>query len=191
MLLQSTVWVPYWLDLKPISKSVIDARYRISGQFVNTKECSSTDLICEELIELVQAYSTRLSVLDEPTVVHKPSPKRWSIKQVLGHLIDSACNNHQRFIRAQNGEQLKFADYDQNHWVASQNYDECSWAQLIELWRLYNLHLAHVIRQIPDNKMRIKCTITPNEPVSLSFLVEDYLEHMKHHLNKISERVSL
>jgi len=158
---------------------------------MNTKECSSTDLICEELIELVQAYSTRLSVLDEQTVKGKRTPDSWSIQQVVGHLIDSAANNHQRFIRAQEGESLTFPKYDQNHWVNAQNFDACSWQQLIEFWQLYNMHLAHVIRQIPDSQMRTKCTIGSNEPVSLSFLIEDYLAHLKHHLNKISERVSL
>lgn len=158
---------------------------------MNTKECSSTDLICEELIELVHAYYSRLSVLDDSFVKEKPSPESWSIQQVVGHLIDSAANNHQRFIRAQKGESLTFPKYDQNHWVQAQNYDSCSWQQLIEFWRMYNLHLAHVIRQIPDEKMRVKCTITPFEPVSLSFLIEDYVEHLKHHINKINERAAL
>ena len=158
---------------------------------MNTQECSTTDLIAEELIEIVQAFSTRLMVLDEPTARHKPSPEKWSIQEVVGHLIDSATNNHQRFIRAQNGKSLFFPKYDQNQWVQTQDYNACSWTDLIEFWRLYNLHLAHVIRRIPDSKMRVECTITPNNPVSLSFLIDDYLTHLKHHLNKINERISL
>ena len=158
---------------------------------MNTKECSSTDLICEELIELVHAFAARLSVLDERIVKERPTPESWSIQQVVGHLIDSAANNHQRFIRAQTGNSLTFPKYDQNHWVNAQNYDACSWQELIEFWRIYNLHIAHVIRQIPDAKMRVECTITPYEPVSLSFLIEDYVTHLKHHLNKINERASL
>ena len=154
-------------------------------------ECSATDLIFEEIIELVQAYSSRLSVLDESFVKEKPSSESWSIQQVVGHLIDSAANNHQRFVRAQTGESLVFPKYNQNHWIHAQNYDSCSWQQLIEFWRMYNFHLAHVIRQIPDEKMRVKCTITPSEPVSLSFLIEDYVAHLKHHINKINERASL
>ena len=158
---------------------------------MNIQGCSSTDLISEELIEIVEAFSTRLMVLDERAAKDKPAPDRWSIQEVVGHLIDSAANNHQRFVRAQNCTTLRFEDYDQNQWVQIQDYNASSWNDLIELWRLYNLHLAHVIRRIPDFKMRVQCTITPNEPVSLSFLIEDYLTHLKHHLNKINERISL
>ena len=157
---------------------------------MKSQGCTTTDLISEELIEIIDAYTMRLIVLDEHTVQYKPSPERWSIQEVLGHLVDSAANNHQRFIRAQNCDPLVFPDYDQNHWVAVQDYNAYSWSSLIELWRFYNLHLAHVIRRIPDTKMSVECTIAPNPPVSLSFLIEDYLTHLKHHLNKINERIS-
>jgi len=158
---------------------------------MSTSECSSADLIADELIEIVEFFAARLALMDDTTARHKPSKERWAIIEVVGHLVDSAANNHQRFVRAQQTESLVFADYDQNFWVSSQRYHSCSWSSLIELWKLYNLHIAHIIRQIADEKMRTKCTITPNEPVSLSFLIEEYLVHLKHHLNKINERTGI
>ena len=158
---------------------------------MNAPKVTSVDLIADELIEVVDFFAARLALLDEVTVRHKPSEERWAIIEVVGHLVDSASNNHQRFVRAQESDSLVFPKYDQNFWVRTQRYDRCSWDNLVELWKLLNLHLAHVIRQIPDHKMRAKCTITPNEPVSLSFLVEDYLVHLKHHLNKINERTGI
>ena len=158
---------------------------------MNVPKCTSIDLIADELIEVVEFFSARLAVMDDSLVRHKSSEERWSIIEVLGHLVDSAANNHQRFVRALQTDSLVFPKYDQNFWVKSQQYNECSWDNLIEFWKLYNLQMAHIIRRIPDEKMRVKCTIGSNEPVSLSFLVEDYLEHLKHHLMKISERIGI
>lgn len=155
---------------------------------MNAPQCSSADLIADELIEVVEYFAQRLGLMDEVTVHHRPSDARWTIAEVVGHLVDSASNNHQRFIRAQYNDPLVFPKYDQNIWVKSQEYNSFPWEHLVQLWRMMNLHLAHVIRKIPDEKLRTKCTITPNDPVSLSFLIEDYLVHLKHHLNKISER---
>ncbi len=158
---------------------------------MNAPECTSLDLIADELIEIVEIFSVRLALMDVATIRQKPSEERWAIIEVLGHLVDSAANNHQRFVRALQTDALVFPKYEQNAWVKCQHFAECDWDHLIGLWKLYNLHLAHIIRRIPDEKLRVKCTISPNEPVSLSYLVEDYLVHLKHHLNKISERTGI
>ncbi len=158
---------------------------------MNAPRCSSADLIADELIEIVEFFAARLALIDDSQVRDKSSDERWAIIEVVGHLVDSASNNHQRFVRAQESESLVFPKYEQNFWVKSQFYRQCSWENLIDLWKSYNLHLAHVIRRIPDGKLRNKCTIWPNEPVSLSYLVEDYLVHLKHHLNLINERTGI
>lgn len=158
---------------------------------MNAPQCSSADLIADELIEVVEIFSKRLLLMDDLAVRSRPSEERWTIAEVVGHLVDSAVNNHQRFVRAQQDGPLVFPDYEQRFWVKAQDYNTCPWENLVQLWRLMNLHLAHIIRQIPDEKMRTGCTISPNPPVSLSFLVEDYLVHLKHHLNKISERTGI
>src|SRR5215470_13258387 len=110
----------------------------------------------KELIAVVQATVPRLTALSEATVTHRPAPDRWTIKEVLGHLIDSAANNHQRFVRAQFVSELVFPKYEQNEWVRSQHYNEIAWSELIEFWRRYNLHLAHVIQNIAPEALGVR-----------------------------------
>ena len=145
--------------------------------------------VAKELMAVVQAALPRLTALSEATVTHRPAPDRWTIKEVLGHLIDSAANNHQRFVRAQFVSELVFPKYEQNEWVQSQNYNAIAWAELIEFWRRYNLHLAHVIQSIAPGTLGVRCIIGDYEPVSLEFLIKDYVVHLKHHLAKIEERI--
>ncbi len=84
--------------------------------------------------------------------------------------------------RAQEVKELTFPAHAQEHWVSSQGYAERPWSELIDLWRLYNRHLAHVISLIPGERLAAICVIGMNEPVSLGYLIEDYLVHMRHHL---------
>jgi len=113
------------------------------------------------------------------------SPEKWSKKQVLGHLIDSAANNHQRFIRAQLGQELVFPGYEQEAWVAVQHYQDESWNALVALWQHYNLHLLHVMAHIPGDQLSRQCAIGGSDPVTLEFLMKDYVVHLKHHLEQI------
>jgi hypothetical protein len=109
----------------------------------------------------------------------------WSPKQVLGHLIDSASNNHQRFVRAALQGSLDFPGYDQQGWVRVQAVEEAPWPALIALWASYNRHLAHVIVHLPSAQLGAACRIGSGEPVTLRFLVEDYLRHLLHHLTQL------
>ena len=113
------------------------------------------------------------------------SPEKWSKKQVLGHLIDSAANNHQRFIRAQLGPELAFPGYEQERWVAVQHYQDESWNALVALWQHYNRHLLHVMARVPGDQLSRRCVIGDNDPVTLEFLIKDYVVHLKHHLEQI------
>ncbi len=117
----------------------------------------------------------------------KPAPDRWSIQEILGHLLDSAANNHHRFVRAQAVEKFDFPGYEQESWVSVQGYQDGSWLDLVALWRLYNLHLARVIRRIPEKQLETICRIGSYEPVTLGYLVQDYLVHMTHHLQQIEQ----
>lgn len=130
-----------------------------------------------------------LEGLDPAVAARRPGPGKWSIQEIIGHLVDSATNNHQRFVRAQLAPELVFPKYEQNSWVACQNYGEANWPELLGLWQLYNLHLAHVIRNLPAEVLGRECKIGDLETVTLLFLVEDYLGHLKHHLKKIQELV--
>jgi hypothetical protein len=113
------------------------------------------------------------------------APGVWTKKELLGHLIDSASNNHQRFVRLQLADDLRLPKYEQEGWVRVQRYQATDWASLIELWRAYNLHLARVIRDAAPETLGHTCRVGDGEPVTLQFLMEDYLAHMEHHLKEL------
>jgi hypothetical protein len=141
--------------------------------------------VAGELLSVVEAASESLRKIGDPEASLRSAPGEWSKKEILGHLFDSAVNNHHRFVRAQQVEQLTFPAYEQEHWISSQGYRERPWPELVELWRLYNRHLAHVISLIPEEKLAAMCVIGSDEPVSLGYLVEDYVVHLRHHLHEL------
>jgi hypothetical protein len=112
-------------------------------------------------------------------------PGGWSRKQLLGHLIDSASNNHQRFVRAVLNGPLVFPGYEQESWSRVQFAQDELWSPLVMLWASYNRHLAHIINHLPEDKLDVVCSIGAGEPVTLQFLAEDYLRHLNHHLEQI------
>ena len=109
----------------------------------------------------------------------------WSRKQVLGHLIDSASNNHQRFVRALLQDELAWPSYDQSGCVRVERYQEARWSDLIEFWASYNRFLAHVVAGIPESKRKTVCRIGEDAPMTLEEMAVDYLRHMEHHLEQI------
>ncbi len=111
---------------------------------------------------------------------------KWTRIEILGHLIDSAANNHHRFVRAQEkSEELIFPGYDQNLWVRSQAYSESSWEGIMTLWESYNHHLVKVIEGISENLQRLQCKIGDDPRTSLYELIDDYIAHIEHHLKQV------
>jgi hypothetical protein len=115
-------------------------------------------------------------------------PDGWSKKEILGHLIDSAANNHQRFVRAAYNAAASFPTYDQNAWVRIQQYHASEWAGLVTLWSAFNRHLSDVIERIPEEAKSSPCNVGKEEPVTLEFVVRDYLRHLRHHVSQIVEQ---
>lgn len=146
--------------------------------------------VAAELRSVANSFSKELLAADAKAPARKPAPGQWAPKEVLGHLIDSAANNHQRFVRAQQSDALVIAGYDQNHWVKSQGYIDADWPHLVALWTQLNLHLADVLARIPSGKYAVPCTIGDDAPVTLEFVIVDYLAHMKHHMAQIRERLA-
>jgi GNAT superfamily N-acetyltransferase len=149
------------------------------------KEQTYLSYLSEQLHHTIDDALAQLKAIDETTWKAKTDIKKWSKKEILGHLIDSAANNHQRFVRAQYYEKLQAPGYDQDLWVAYQNYQNTSIHELLELWYAYNRHLCTVIHNIRYDKIQTVCIIGNNEPVTLAFLAEDYIAHLKHHLKQI------
>lgn len=140
----------------------------------------------DRLTIIVDTYPEKLYTIDESIFSLKLDSKKWSKKEILGHLIDSATNNHQRFIRTQ-FEDLPTIWYDQNNWVEKSNYQNIDKNQLIQFWTLYNQHLIYVIEQIPSDKLDNICMMKDGTKVTLEFLISDYVEHLEYHLKQIVE----
>ena len=139
----------------------------------------------EKLLQLVDAAEPRLREITELESAKPILSGGWSRKQVIGHLIDSASNNHQRFVRAALQPSLEFPAYDQVGNIRVQAVQEADWPLLVALWSGYNRYLAHIIAQLPASKLDVVCRIGSGEPVTLGFLVTDYLTHLVHHLNQL------
>ncbi len=135
---------------------------------------------------VLERATGKLARISEEEGTAPLAPGKWSRKQILGHLIDSAANNHQRFVRAQLESPLHFPGYAQEEWVETQNYQEETWGYLVGCWAGYNRHLLHVLLQIPPGKLKHICVIGGSDPVTLEFLAKDYVRHLEHHLAQIS-----
>lgn len=141
--------------------------------------------VAQQLLTIVATVEPQLSRMNKVEVEFKSAPHEWSKKEILGHLIDSAANNHQRFVRAVYNFAVQFPTYNQTEWVRIQRHNERPWPSLIALWSAYNNHLGHVIECIPDDAKSNPCNIGKEEPVPLDFVVKDYLRHLQHHLKSI------
>jgi hypothetical protein len=134
--------------------------------------------------QTILSAEQHLLTLSEEQSETPRAPGKWSPKEIIGHLIDSAVNNHQRFIRAQFENNLQLSGYEQEEWVRIQRYQSEEWKFLVTLWEQYNTHLLHVIVRISDEALQHSLTID-GTTVTLDFVVTDYLRHMKHHINQI------
>ena len=139
----------------------------------------------QHLRETITAVLPLLGAISEVAATEKNSPEKWSKKEILGHLIDSASNNHHKFVRTMAEPQLNFVGYQQNHWVNAQHYQAAHWADLLVLWHALNLHLAHIIEHAAPEVLDNTISIEGVGPFKLEFIMRDYAEHLKHHLRQI------
>jgi len=152
----------------------------------------------DDLRATVASASASLASMTDQVASQRPAPGKWSPKEIIGHLVDSAANNHQRFVRAQFQDDLIFPGYDQDGWVAVQRYQDAPWQDLVALWRSYNLHIARLMQATPD-EVRLRerprhnlhelawQTVPAGAPATLDYFMRDYVLHLHHHLRQIGQ----
>lgn len=150
----------------------------------------------DELRSAVREASAVLDELSDEVVTRRPGPGKWSIKEIVGHLVDSAANNHQRFVLARLQDTLVFPGYAQDEWVAAQHYQDAPWRSLLTLWHEYNLHIARIMELTPEpvrsreharhNLHELAWQAVPaDRPATLGYFMRDYVGHLEHHLRQI------
>ncbi len=156
------------------------------------------DILRAEFRTAIREGLAFLETISEAESGNRATPGSWSPKEVLGHLIDSATQNHRRFVELYGQENLTFPPYDQEHWVEVQHFQARPWAELILFWKAYNLHLTHLVDTFPDEEFlrprhphnldRFTMPVAPAEDsVLLKDLVAHYLSHMQVHLDQIRD----
>lgn len=145
--------------------------------------------------ELAQEFRRELGLLQatllglNPALANQPwRAAGWTHKQILGHLLDSAANNRQRFVRAATDGRYAGPKYAQDAWVVAHGYAEQSWETLLRWWQTEHEILAAVVDRIPEERLGAECAVGDNEPVTLRFLVEDYLAHQRWHFAQLTGR---
>ena len=126
-----------------------------------------------------------LEAINDADAIIKPAPGKWSRKEIIGHLLDSACNNQQKFVCTMIAEKVDFTGYQQDDWVKIQQYQTGSWKNLLLFWKYYNIQLADLIERVDPGRLQNKIVIDGKGPFTLEFIMKDYVEHLKHHLKQI------
>jgi hypothetical protein len=141
--------------------------------------------LAEDLRGALAAGLRRLNAsFDAQSSAGNSAPGKWSAKEVIGHLIDSALNNHQRVVRLNIDTRVDLPGYQQNEWVRVQGYADRSWFDLLKLWEVVNLHLAEAIQRTPKHSLE-HTWFYDGERVPLGHIIEDYTAHMNHHLRAL------
>ncbi len=140
----------------------------------------------EHLEKIVNNYIRRMESIPEEEYQRKPQPEKWSKKEILGHLVDSAQNNIRRFVVAQY-EDLPSIGYDQDKWVAIAGYQHYPTADLVTLWKLLNRHICRVLTDISPEAALRKCAMSNGQQYTIEWLAADYCNHLLHHLHQLLE----
>lgn len=155
----------------------------------------NTDSISQELIMLVNDWEPILISLSTETISQRKNSQNRTVKQILGHLIDSASNNTHRIVHLQyQSSPLVFPNYATNgnndRWIAIQNYQNEDWNIMIQLWKYSLMHISHVIKNIKTDKLSNEWISGPGEKVTLKSMIIDFPGHLKLHLSEINELIN-
>jgi len=140
------------------------------------------------LTQTIARELPNLRAVDDNRAAIPRGPGKWSPREELGHLIDSAANNHIRIVRAATEAEFRGPGYAQNDWVRVHGYIEMPWETVIDFWFQYNTFLAGMVERIPQDRLGNLCYVGGKPPVTLGFLIEDYVLHMQHHIDQLLRR---
>jgi hypothetical protein len=147
-----------------------------------------TDLTMKDTIERLATAINDLLTYDLQSIDWdgKPDPNKWSRKEIIGHLIDSAQINLQRFVRCTYEEKFKLT-YEQEEWVQVQHYQDEDINEILELWRLLNFQIIRVWKNYPEDRLIAKCDNSKTVVTlhTVEFLAQDYVDHLQHHLGQV------
>ncbi len=148
--------------------------------------------IAEELEKLAREWEQKFVSLSEEVTTNRRNSQNRSIKQITGHMVDSASNNTHRVVQLQYRElPLRFHNYatfgNNDRWISIQNYQEENWENLVQLWKYSHLHFAHIIQQINPDALQNKWIANFNEKITLQQMVEDFPRHFKLHIQEIEQ----
>jgi hypothetical protein len=149
----------------------------------------------QELLRLIDEWEPRLLALSEDVITNRRNSQNRTIKQIVGHMVDSASNNTHRIVHLQyQSSPLIYPDYanlgNNDRWIAIQNYQTEKWNDLVQLWKYSNIHIVHVIKNVNIDKLGNEWITALKKNVSLNEMIIDYLRHFKLHLGEIDELIS-
>ena len=154
---------------------------------MNTAEFES---VIREIPRLISLWEPRLTTLPDEVIAGRRNNQGRTIKQILGHMIDSASNNTHRIVHLQYQESpFRFPNYashgNNDRWIAIQHYQEENWINMVNLWKYANLHIIHVIRHVDTSKLNNQWYYSEDRLISLKDGIVDYLRHFILHLEEI------
>jgi hypothetical protein len=144
--------------------------------------------LSRRLTQTIERELPNIRALSDDEASLARAPGKWCAKEELGHLIDSAANNHIRFVGSALDCQFRGPGYAQNEWVRLHGYSTMPWGAIVDFWFAYNSFLTGLIGRIPEPQLETPCFIGGNEPVTLRFLIDDYILHMQHHIDQLLRR---
>jgi hypothetical protein len=148
--------------------------------------------ISHDLLISVNSFYSKYKDIDNNTASKKPDPKEWSLKEITGHLINSASNNQQRFLGLQFVPEMQFPPYQKHHlkWIGAEKFNEIKFDDLFLLWRQYNVLIAHIIANIDTGKLDNMLIMDDGRKIPLKAIANDYVKHLKIHLGQFEETLN-
>ncbi len=164
----------------------------MSCEKYQNKTMNEFEALCQELERLLEEWGPKLISMPQDLILTRHNSQDRNIKQIVGHMVDSASNNTHRIVHLQYRESpLRFPNYatqgNNDRWISIQDYESADWHNLVNLWKYSNLHIAHVIRNVDLSKLKNQWYFDENTLISLREGIVDYLRHFKLHLDEITE----